>query len=215
MSSPSCFPGESQLSFSFSRLQLGLSISLSVQPITGPMDMASVSCSKRSFSPPASLYLSLFFLHFWFPQVVTLHTNLGDIEREMAVARSPRPPRQNFLLLCASVYYNRTIIHRDVKGFTIQGGGPTGTGEGGTRLWGKKFDAEITESLKLHLDRLHTVFGRVIRGFEVLDLMERERTMIKDSRTRVEDPRHYPIWTVAGGKGFLSPPYKTERCHSM
>jgi hypothetical protein len=34
---------------------------------------------------------------------------------------------QNFLALCGSNYYNGTIFHRNIKGFMIQGGDPTGT----------------------------------------------------------------------------------------
>jgi peptidyl-prolyl cis-trans isomerase-like 3 len=31
----------------------------------------------------------------------------------------------------------------------IQGGDPTGTGRGGTSIWGRKFNDEIRESLKV------------------------------------------------------------------
>lgn len=57
---------------------------------------------------------------------------------------------QNFLALCASGYYDGTIFHRNIKGFMIQGGDPTGTGKGGTSIWGKKFNDEIRESLKVY-----------------------------------------------------------------
>lgn len=56
---------------------------------------------------------------------------------------------QNFLALCGSGYYDGTIFHRNIKGFMIQGGDPTGTGKGGTSIWGKKFNDEIRESLKV------------------------------------------------------------------
>jgi hypothetical protein len=56
---------------------------------------------------------------------------------------------QNFLALWASGYYDGTIFHRNIKGFMIQGGDPTGTGKGGTSIWGKKFNDEIRESLKV------------------------------------------------------------------
>lgn len=40
----------------------------------------------------------------------------------------------------------------------IQGGDPTGTGKGGTSIWGKKFNDEIRESLKvLHSQPLYLV----------------------------------------------------------
>ncbi|KAG5589127.1 hypothetical protein H5410_039641 [Solanum commersonii] len=137
---------------------------------------------------------------------------------------------QNFLALCSSDYYDGTIFHRNIKGFMIQGGDPTGTGKGGTSIWGKKFNDEIRESLKNiiigdpidlgdsviwavasvtpstnhnargmlamansgpntngsqffityakqpHLNGLYTIFGKVIHGFEVLDLMEKTPT---------------------------------------
>ncbi|RWW11648.1 hypothetical protein GW17_00024727 [Ensete ventricosum] len=58
---------------------------------------------------------------------------------------------QNFLALCASGYYDGTIFHRNIKGFMIQGGDPTGTGKGGNSIWGKKFNDEIRESLKVFI----------------------------------------------------------------
>ncbi|XP_021904490.1 peptidyl-prolyl cis-trans isomerase CYP18-1 [Carica papaya] len=78
---------------------------------------------------------------------VTLHTNLGDIKCEIFCDEVPKAA-ENFLALCASGYYDGTIFHRNIKGFMIQGGDPTGTGKGGTSIWGKKFNDEIRESLK-------------------------------------------------------------------
>ncbi|KAA8520535.1 hypothetical protein F0562_014791 [Nyssa sinensis] len=134
---------------------------------------------------------------------VTLHTNLGDIKCEISCDEAPKTA-ENFLALCASGYYDGTIFHRNIKGFMIQGGDPTGTGKGGTSIWGKKFNDEIRESLKHnargilsmansgpntngsqffisyakqpHLNGLYTVFGKVIHGFEVLDIMEKTQT---------------------------------------
>ncbi|KAG2380483.1 Peptidyl-prolyl cis-trans isomerase [Vigna angularis] len=51
----------------------------------------------------------------------------------------------------------------------IQGGDPTGTGKGGTSIWGKKFNDEIRESLKdAAIEEIC-----VQDGFVVLDLMEK------------------------------------------
>lgn len=36
----------------------------------------------------------------------------------------------NFLALAASGYYDNTLFHRNMKGFMLQGGDPTGTGKG-------------------------------------------------------------------------------------
>ncbi|KAK6162471.1 hypothetical protein DH2020_002312 [Rehmannia glutinosa] len=134
---------------------------------------------------------------------VTLHTNLGDIKCEIFCDEVPKTA-ENFLALSASGYYDGTIFHRNIKGFMIQGGDPTNTGKGGTSIWGKKFNDEIRESLKHnargmlsmansgpntngsqffityakqpHLNGLYTIFGKVIHGFEVLDIMEKAPT---------------------------------------
>ena len=50
---------------------------------------------------------------------------------------------QNFLALCASGAYDGTIFHRNMKGFMIQGGDPTGTGKGGESIWGAPFEDEF------------------------------------------------------------------------
>jgi peptidyl-prolyl cis-trans isomerase-like 3 len=55
---------------------------------------------------------------------------------------------QNFLALAASDYYNNNLFHRNIKGFMVQTGDPTGTGKGGTSIWGRKFTDEIHDSLK-------------------------------------------------------------------
>lgn len=54
----------------------------------------------------------------------------------------------NFLALAASGYYNGTIFHRNMKGFMLQGGDPTGTGKGGESVWGSPFIDEFHPDLK-------------------------------------------------------------------
>ena len=82
---------------------------------------------------------------------VTLHTNLGDLKVELFCEDAPRTC-ENFLALCASEYYDNTSFHRNMKGFMIQGGDPTGTGRGGASIWGGKFPDEIRDTLK-HTNR--------------------------------------------------------------
>ncbi|KAF7106225.1 hypothetical protein CFC21_106974 [Triticum aestivum] len=134
---------------------------------------------------------------------VTLHTNLGDIKVEVHCDQVPRTA-ENFLALCASGYYDGTVFHRNIKGFMVQGGDPTGTGKGGASIWGGKFADEFREALKHgargtlsmansgpntngsqffityakqpHLNGHYTVFAKVIHGFDVLDLMEKTPT---------------------------------------
>lgn len=56
---------------------------------------------------------------------------------------------ENFLALCASNYYNGVLFHRNIKGFIVQTGDPTGSGKGGNSIWGKKFEDEFREQLKV------------------------------------------------------------------
>jgi peptidyl-prolyl cis-trans isomerase-like 3 len=159
----------------------------------------------------------------------TLHTSLGDLKVEIAcdvvrlnlyytlltefvlefypIAQVPRASF-NFLALAASGAYNNTVFHRNMKGFMIQGGDPTGTGKGGDSIWGGTFDDEfsgdlrhdrrgilsmankepntnraqffITYAKQPHLNNKYTIIGKVIDGFEVLDAMERVPSGQKD-----------------------------------
>ena len=61
------------------------------------------------------------------------------------------PRRQNFLALCASGYYDNCLWHRNIKGFMIQTGDPSGSGKGGQSIWGKPFADEIRSTLKVCL----------------------------------------------------------------
>jgi peptidyl-prolyl cis-trans isomerase-like 3 len=57
---------------------------------------------------------------------------------------------QNFLAHCASGYYNDSIFHRNIKGFIVQTGDPTGTGKGGKSIWGGRFEDEFKPQLKVN-----------------------------------------------------------------
>eukprot|EP00112_Aurelia_sp_Birch-Aquarium-sp1_P013679 Seg2913.1 transcript_id=Seg2913.1/GoldUCD/mRNA.D3Y31 product="Peptidyl-prolyl cis-trans isomerase-like 3" protein_id=Seg2913.1/GoldUCD/D3Y31 len=140
---------------------------------------------------------------------VTLHTDLGDMKVELFCDEAPKTS-ENFLALCASGYYNGCLFHRNIKGFMIQTGDPSGTGKGGKSIWGKKFEDEIVPHLKHnargvismansgpntngsqffivyakqpHLDMKYTVFAKLIDGFEVLDEFEKIPTNEKNYR---------------------------------
>ncbi|KAF2362130.1 Cyclophilin-type peptidyl-prolyl cis-trans isomerase domain [Trinorchestia longiramus] len=131
---------------------------------------------------------------------VTLHTDVGDLKIELFVDPCPKSSH-NFLALCASGYYDGCLFHRNIKGFMVQTGDPTGTGKGGSSIWGSKFEDEvrddlkhnsrgivsmasngpdtngsqffITYSIQPHLDLKYTVFGKVIDGFDTLDELEK------------------------------------------
>lgn len=105
------------------------------------------------------------------------------------------------MALCGSDYYDGSLFHRNIKGFIVQTGDPTGTGKGGNSIWERKFEDEFKDNLK-HTDRgmvsmanggpntnasqffitysaqpsldlKYTLFGRVIDGFDALDELEK------------------------------------------
>lgn len=81
---------------------------------------------------------------------LTLHTTLGDLKVELFVEQTPRTS-ENFLALVASDYYNDTTFHRNIRGFMLQGGDPSGTGKGGRSIYATpngKFPDEIVPELK-------------------------------------------------------------------
>lgn len=82
---------------------------------------------------------------------MTLHTDVGDIKIELFCDDCPKAC-ENFLALCASDYYNGSLFHRNIKGFIVQTGDPTGTGKGGNSIWGGKFEDEFKDNLK-HTER--------------------------------------------------------------
>ncbi|TQS35516.1 hypothetical protein Golomagni_04063 [Golovinomyces magnicellulatus] len=131
---------------------------------------------------------------------VRIKTNLGSINIELQTETAPKAV-WNFVQLSKKGYYDQLKFHRNVPNFMIQGGDPTGTGKGGTSIWGQnfrdEFDGPLTHNARgivsmankgkntnssqffitykpaKHLDRKHTVFGRVVSGFEVLDKLEK------------------------------------------
>lgn len=65
---------------------------------------------------------------------VILHTTHGDLSLELFAKQTPLTCR-NFLQHCLDGYYDNTIFHRLVPGFILQGGDPTGTGNGGESIY--------------------------------------------------------------------------------
>jgi peptidyl-prolyl cis-trans isomerase B (cyclophilin B) len=61
---------------------------------------------------------------------VTLHTNCGDFTIDLAVQTSPATTA-SFVSLVRKGFFDKTVFHRIVPGFVIQGGDPTGTGTSG------------------------------------------------------------------------------------
>ena len=130
---------------------------------------------------------------------IVLETTQGDIEIELMPSIAPLAVA-NFVGHINSGYYNELIFHRVIEGFMVQGGDPLGTGTGGESIWGKnfpdefspdvRFDAEgllamansgpmtngsqffITTSKPEWLNDKHTIFGKVIAGYDNVKKIE-------------------------------------------
>lgn len=74
-------------------------------------------------------------------------TTSGDLNLELHTENAPKAV-WNFIQLSKKGYYKDVTFHRNIKGFMIQGGDPTGTGRGGESIWGKNFEDEIEGPLK-------------------------------------------------------------------
>lgn len=71
-----------------------------------------------------------------------METSAGDITIELHPEFAPRAV-WNFVKLAKKGYYRGVAFHRNIPKFMIQGGDPTGTGKGGSSIWGKYFNDEF------------------------------------------------------------------------
>ena len=142
----------------------------------------------------------------------TLETNHGSIGVQLFDDDAPKTV-ENFLKLARDGFYDGVVFHRVIEHFMIQGGDPTGTGMGGP---GYQFEDEInthpvrrgalamanagpntngsqffivTADSCPWLDGLHTVFGEVTAGMDVVDAISHVDTDMQDrpvSEVRIE-----------------------------
>ncbi|MEE8374464.1 MAG: peptidylprolyl isomerase [Dehalococcoidia bacterium] len=121
----------------------------------------------------------------------TIETAKGNLVLELFAADAPVTVN-NFVFLAREGFYDGVTFWRVEPGFMAQGGDPTGTGGGGP---GYKFADEfsqrghgtgtlsmansgpntngsqffITYTPQHHLDNMHSVFGQLIEGMDVLE----------------------------------------------
>ncbi len=135
--------------------------------------------------------------------IAVIKTNMGTIELELFAAKAVKTV-QNFVGLAQKGYYDGIIFHRVIDNFMIQGGDPTGTGMGGESIWGAPFEDEVNTGLKHSsegilsmanagpntngsqffitlkatpwLDGKHTIFGKVIKGMDVVKAIGKVKT---------------------------------------
>ena len=130
----------------------------------------------------------------------TIETHEGNILISLDFKSAPNTVA-NFIELARSGFYNGLIFHRVIPGFMIQGGDPKGNGQGGPDY---SIDDEIsklthdegvismanrgpntngsqffiTQTPQHHLDGKHTVFGRVLKGQDVVCRIEQNDPII-------------------------------------
>lgn len=76
----------------------------------------------------------------------TIKTNHGDIKIQLVPEQAPMTV-ENFVRLAQKGYYDKTIFHRVISDFMIQGGDPKGNGTGGTSIWNHLFEDEFSRGL--------------------------------------------------------------------
>lgn len=125
---------------------------------------------------------------------IVMKTSMGDITIELDADKAPKTVT-NFVTLSKMGYYNGLTFHRVIPDFMIQGGDPDGRGTGGTSIYGDSFEDEsndlkmergvlamanrgpntngsqffITQVETPWLQGLHTIFGKVTAGMNVVD----------------------------------------------
>ncbi|APA12055.1 hypothetical protein sscle_08g068250 [Sclerotinia sclerotiorum 1980 UF-70] len=73
---------------------------------------------------------------------IALETTMGIITLELYTSHAPKTCK-NFETLIRRGYYDSIIFHRIIPNFMLQTGDPTGTGRGGTSIYGEKFEDEL------------------------------------------------------------------------
>lgn len=128
----------------------------------------------------------------------TIKTSQGDMVVEFFDADAPNTVA-NFRKLAGKGFYNGIKFHRVIPDFVVQAGCPHGTGTGGpgytikceTSGGNQRHDRGILSMAHAgpntggsqffichgrdntaHLDRMHTCFGKVVKGLEVIDAIK-------------------------------------------
>ena len=147
---------------------------------------------------------------------VLMKTTKGDIELELFENEAPNTVA-NFISLVDKGFYNGLTFHRVLEHFMAQGGDPTGSGSGGPgysipcECYQPNARMHFRGSLSMahagrdtggsqffltfiptgHLNGHHTVFGRVLKGMDVLAKLQRRDPSgaARRSPTRSSRPR--------------------------
>ena len=130
----------------------------------------------------------------------TMDTSLGTVVIALDAAAAPKTVN-NFVFLANYHYFDGVIFHRIINGFVCQGGDPEGSGRGGP---GYRFEDELPKQGQYEigsvamanagpntngsqfflisgpsgaqLPPLYSLFGKIVKGLDVLDAMQRVAT---------------------------------------
>jgi peptidyl-prolyl cis-trans isomerase B (cyclophilin B) len=127
-----------------------------------------------------------------------MHTSKGIMKFELYNDATPITA-ENFIKLIKSGYYDGLSFHRVIPNFVVQGGCPDGTGAGGPgysipcetkgdkqfhdkgvlsmahrgpNTGGSQFFICHNRSNTIHLDKVHTCFGKIIDGLDIIDSIQ-------------------------------------------
>jgi len=140
----------------------------------------------------------------------TMETSMGTLVIALDPIAAPITVN-NFVFLAAQHYYDGVIFHRIINGFVCQGGDPDGNGRGGP---GYRFVDELPKPGKYQIGSLamanagpntngsqffiisgpsgvqlppaYSLFGQVVKGLDIVDMMQRVPTH-KPANRPIED----------------------------
>jgi cyclophilin family peptidyl-prolyl cis-trans isomerase len=129
-----------------------------------------------------------------------MSTSMGDLVIALDAVKAPATVN-NFVFLALHHYYDGVVFHRIINGFMCQGGDPDGTGRGGP---GYRFADELPKAGQYEIGSLamanagpdtngsqffvisgksgvqlppqYSLFGKVVKGLEIVDEMQRVPT---------------------------------------
>jgi cyclophilin family peptidyl-prolyl cis-trans isomerase len=130
----------------------------------------------------------------------TMTTSMGELVISLDAIKAPKTVN-NFVFLALYHYYDGVTFHRVIRNFVCQGGDPEGTGRGGP---GYRFEDELPKAGQYEIGSLamanagpdtngsqfflisgpdgarlppaYSLFGKVVKGLEIVDEMHKVAT---------------------------------------
>ena len=158
-----------------------------------PFDGSAPKCQKFSEPPEMGIDPDKRY-------TATMSTSMGDLVIALDAVKAPATVN-NFVFLALNHYYDGVIFHRIINGFMCQGGDPDGSGRGGP---GYRFADELPKAGQYEIGSLamanagpntngsqffvisgksgvqlppqYSLFGKVVKGLEIVDAMQRVPT---------------------------------------